>query len=132
MHERGRQWQHGKPCGVAVRTANWCSARSRARHCRVAEGLVRPTTLGNASRGKEPWFKTDAGNDEEPEIGKPDNSTKCSEVAERVTCQSEGRTWVSVLSFVRQGVTGGCACKCLPMLQGQQRCGGGRGACTAQ
>jgi hypothetical protein len=64
---------------------------------------------GNAGGGKAPWFKTDAGSDEEPEIGKPDNSTKRSEVAERVACQSEGRTRVSVLSSVRQGVSGRCA-----------------------
>ena len=59
----------------------------------MAEGLVGLTTPGNAGRGKEPWFKTDAGSGKEPEIGKPDNSTKRSETAERVTCQSEGRTW---------------------------------------
>ena len=49
----------------------------------MAEGLVRLTTPGNAGRGKEPWFKTDAGSGKEPEIGKPDNSTKCSDTAER-------------------------------------------------
>ena len=75
MKEEDR-WQHGKPCGVAVRTANWRSARSRAGHCRVAEGLVRLTMLGNANGGKEPWFKTDAGSDKELEIGKPRNSTR--------------------------------------------------------
>lgn len=71
---------------MAVRTANRRCVSSRAGRCGVAEGLVRLTTPGNAGRGKEPWFKTDAGSDKEPEIGKPDNSTKRSEVAERVTC----------------------------------------------
>lgn len=59
MHERGRQWQHGKPCGVAVRTANRRCVSSRAGRFRVAEGLVGLMTPGNAGRGKEPWFKTD-------------------------------------------------------------------------
>jgi hypothetical protein len=36
--------------------------------------------LGNAGGVKAPWFNTDAGSDEEPEIGKPDNSTQSSEV----------------------------------------------------
>jgi hypothetical protein len=67
MHERGRQWQHGKPCGVAVRAANWCFVRSGTGHHRVAEGPVVPMKLGNASGGKGPWFKTDAGSDEEAE-----------------------------------------------------------------
>src|ERR1019366_1263587 len=111
--------QHGKPCGVAVRMANRRSARSRAGHCRVADGRVLPMKPGNAGRGKAPWFKSDAGSDEEPEIGKPDNSTKRSEAAERVTCQSEGRPRLSVLSSVRQGVSGRCAGVRLPMLQGK-------------
>ena len=60
MHERGRQMQHGKPCGVAVRTANRRCASSRAGHRRVAEGCVVPWKPGNAGGGKAPWFKTDA------------------------------------------------------------------------
>jgi hypothetical protein len=72
--------QHGKPCGVAVRAANRLSARSRAGHCTVADGRVRLLKLGNAGGVKAPWFNTDAGSDEEPEICKPDNCTQCSEV----------------------------------------------------
>jgi len=126
MHERGRQRQHGKPCGAAVRTATRRSARSRAGHRGVAEGRVVPTKPGNAGGGKAPWFKTDAASGEEPEIGKPDNSTKRSEAAERVACQSEGRTRLSVLPAVRQGVSGRRAGVRLPMLQGQQGGSGSR------
>jgi hypothetical protein len=35
----------------------------------VAERLVVPGKLGNAGGGKEPWFKADAGSNEEAEIG---------------------------------------------------------------
>jgi RNA-directed DNA polymerase len=52
MHERGRQQQHGKPCGVAVRTANRRCVSSRAGHCGVADGLVVPMTPGNAGTRK--------------------------------------------------------------------------------
>lgn len=41
------------------------------------------------------------------EIGQPGNSAKCSEAADCITCESEGRTRVSVLSSVRQGVSSG-------------------------
>lgn len=52
--------QHGKPDGVAARTANRRSARNRAGRHRVAEGRVVPMKPGNAGGGKAPWFKTDA------------------------------------------------------------------------
>ena len=60
----------------------------------VAERLVVPLKPGNAGGGKEPQFKTDATRSEGPEIGKPINSEKCSEAADGVTRESEGRSRV--------------------------------------
>src|SRR5437773_1702096 len=82
---------------------------------------------GNAGGGKEPWFKTDVGSGEGAEIGKPSNSEQSSEAANSVTCESEGRTRVSLLCAVRQdlprGYSGACLCL-LPRQQGGS--GGGR------
>src|SRR3954471_15895580 len=41
MHERGRQWQHGKPHGVVVRTANRRSAVSGQHAALLLTGRVR-------------------------------------------------------------------------------------------
>ena len=51
----------------------------------VAERLVVPRKLGNAGGGKGPQFKTDARRGEDPEIGRPSNSEKCSATADSVT-----------------------------------------------
>ena len=51
----------------------------------VAERLVVPMKPGNADGGKGPQFKTDARRGEDPEIGQPNNSEKCSETADGVT-----------------------------------------------
>ena len=51
----------------------------------VAERLVVPRKPGNAGGGKGPQFKTDARRGEDPEIGRPSNSEKCSETADGVT-----------------------------------------------
>ena len=58
----------------------------------VTERLVVPGKPGNAGGGKGPQFKINATSGKEQEIGKPENSGKCSETADGVTCQSEGRT----------------------------------------
>src|SRR6201981_2128393 len=61
------------------------------------------------------------------EIGQPNNSEKCSETAEGVARESEGRSRLSLLCPVRQdqprGHPGPCVCP-VPLQQG--RTGGGR------
>src|SRR5258708_14110224 len=48
------------------------------------------------------------------EIGQPNNSETCSEAADGVARESEGRSWLSVLRPVRQeqprGYSGACLC----------------------
>src|SRR6516165_6400401 len=60
------------------------------------------------------------------EIGQPINSEECSEAAEGVTRESEGRTWLSLLCAVRQdlprGYPGPCLCP-VPCQQGCTGCG---------
>src|SRR6202023_473023 len=73
-----------------------------------------PLKPGNAGGGKGPWFKTDATSGEGPEIGQPNNSETCSEAADGVTRESEGRSRLSLLCPVRQdqprGYSGTCLC----------------------
>src|ERR1700730_7235304 len=61
------------------------------------------------------------------EIGQPNNSETCSEAADGVTRESEGRSWLSLLRLVRQdqprGYSGACLCP-VPLQQG--RTGRGR------
>src|SRR5216684_3295079 len=61
------------------------------------------------------------------EIGQPSNSEKCSETADSVTRESEGRSRLSLLRPVRQDqprrYSGACLCP-VPLQQG--RTGGGR------
>src|ERR1019366_983448 len=69
----------------------------------------RPVVLpkpGNAGGGKGPWFKTDATSMKGQEIGKPIHSDKCSETADGVTRESEGRSRLSFLRAVRQDIPG--------------------------
>src|SRR6202795_3812339 len=60
------------------------------------------------------------------EIGQPINSEECSETAEGVARESEGRSLVSLLRPVRQdqprGHPGSCLCP-VPLQQGRTRCG---------
>ena len=69
-----------------------------------SERFVLPLMPGNAGGGKEPQFKTDATRSEGPEIGQPINSEKCSETADGVTRESEGRSRLSFLRSVRQSM----------------------------
>jgi len=56
-----------------------------------AERLAVPTKPGNSGGGKKPQLKGNARSNEGPRIGdEPNNSTKCSEVADGVARQSEG------------------------------------------
>src|SRR6202521_4410828 len=63
------------------------------------------------------------------EIGQPINSAKCSETADGVTRESEGRSGLSLLRFVRQdiarGHSGACLCS-VPLEQGRAGCGWSR------
>src|ERR1700680_128936 len=60
------------------------------------------------------------------EIGQPINSEECSETAEGVARESEGRSRVSLLRLVRQdqprGHPGSCLCP-VPLQQGRTGCG---------
>src|ERR1017187_4578493 len=57
----------------------------------VAERLVVPMKPGNSGGGKGPQLKTNATSNEERRLAcESNNSGKCSEVADGVTCQSEG------------------------------------------
>src|SRR6266481_636107 len=58
------------------------------------------------------------------EIGQPNNSETCSEAADGVTRESEGRSWLSLLCLVRQDEprrhSGACLCP-VPLQQGRTR-----------
>src|SRR5580700_11971974 len=61
------------------------------------------------------------------EIGQPINSEECSETADGVACESEGRSRLSLLCLVRQDQPGrhlGPCLRSVPLEQG--RTGGGR------
>src|SRR5947208_10980577 len=85
-----------------------------------------PLKPGNAGGGKGPQFKTDARRGEGPEIGQPINSEECSETAEGVARESEGRSRLSLLRPVRQDQPrrhpGSCLCR-VPLQQGRTGCG---------
>jgi hypothetical protein len=64
----------------------------------MAEGPVLPRKPGNAGGGKGPQLEVNATSDEGREIGdEPNNSSKCSEVADSVARESEGVAWFSFL-----------------------------------
>src|SRR5229473_6235842 len=123
---QGKRAQHGKPQS-AVRDDQPEAREGQAGRSGVAERLVVPLKPGNAGGGKGPQFKTNAASSEGPEIGKPSNSKKCSETADSVTRESEGRSRLSLLRPVRQDqprrYSGACLCP-VPLQQG--RTGGGR------
>src|SRR6516165_5620504 len=90
-----------------------------------SERPVVPWKPGNAGGGKGPRFKANVRSSDSREIGdEPSTSTAGWEVAGDVACQSEEGTQLPLLRTVRQGVPGGCAALCLPLLPGQRRrCG---------
>src|SRR5450756_1143232 len=125
MHERGRQTQHGKPHYVVEREINRTPARDRSGVMGWRRPVV-PMKSGNADGGKGPWFKTNATSGKGQEIGNPENSGKCPETADGVTCQSEGRTRFSLLPPIRQGISTGRTRIRLSKLQNQQGSSRGR------
>ena len=58
MSPNGKHTQHGKPHLVEVRDLQLESREGQAGPGGVADRLVVPLKLGNASRGKKPEFKT--------------------------------------------------------------------------
>src|SRR5829696_2668308 len=71
--------------------------------------------------------QADAESGEGGEIEQSGNSTQYPEAADCITCESEGRTRVPVLSAVRQDVPSGCCGLRLCQVQSQWRRGwGGR------
>src|SRR5713226_4305549 len=98
---QGKRTQHGKPHCV-IRDDQPDAREGQAGRNGVAERLVVPLKPGNAGGGKGPWFKTNAGSGEGPEIGQPSNSETCSETADRVTRESEDGSRLSLLRPLRQ------------------------------
>ena len=68
----------------------------------MAERPAVPLKPGNAGGGKGPQFKTDAGSSEGPGDLVTCHSKKCSEAADGVTRESEGRSRLSLLRPIRQ------------------------------
>ena len=93
--------QHGKPQGV-ISDDQPDAREGQAGRLGVAERFAVPLKPGNAGGGKGPQFKTDATSGEDLEIGQPINSENCSETAEGVARESEGRSRLSLLRAVRQ------------------------------
>src|SRR6201997_1126544 len=81
---------------------NRTPVRDRPGRAGVAERLVVLLKPGNAGGGKGPQFKTTQQAVRDREIGQPNNSEKCSETADGVTRESEGRSRLSLLRPVRQ------------------------------
>src|SRR5580692_327030 len=92
---QGKRTQHGKPRRV-IRDDQPDAREGQAGRAGVAERFAVPRKPGNAGGGKGPQFKTNATSGEGPgEIGQPNNSETCSEAADGVTRESEGRSWLS-------------------------------------
>src|SRR3984893_4593126 len=87
-----------------------------------------PSPTAGRARFLSQWalVQVDVESGEGGEIGKPGNSAKCPEAADCITCESEGRTRVQVLSSVRQGVSRGCSELRLCQMQSQWRRSWGR------
>jgi len=94
----GDQAQHGKSSGDRV-WINWQLARDRP--AVEDDGEARSTMKpGNSGGGKGPPLKGNARSDKGPRIGdEPNNSTKCSEVADGVARQSEGIAQLSLYAL---------------------------------
>src|SRR6516162_7582854 len=110
---QGKRTQHGKPRRV-IRDDQPDAREGQAGRAGVAERLVVPQKPGNAGGGKGPQFKTTQQAVRDREIGQPNNSETCSEAADGVTRESEGRIRLSLLCPVRQnqprGYSGACLC----------------------
>src|SRR3989454_8923378 len=100
MYTRKRT-QHGRPQGV-VRDDQPDAREGQAGRPGVTERFVVPLKPGNAGGGKGPQFKTNAARSEDVEMGQPSNSGKCSEAADGVARESEGRAGPPLLRAVRQ------------------------------
>ena len=98
---QGKRTQHGKPQGV-IRDDQPDAGDGQAGRPGVTERFVVPLKPGNAGGGKGPQFKTNAASGEDAEIGQPSNSGECSEAADGVARESEGRAGLSLLRAVRQ------------------------------
>src|ERR1035441_4731838 len=75
---QGKRTQQGKPLGVVRDDQPEARERWSGRPG-VAERPVVLLKPGNASGGKGPWFKTDAGSGKGREIGKPIDSDRSEE-----------------------------------------------------
>jgi hypothetical protein len=100
MYTRKARATREAPC--VIRDDQPDAREGQAGRSGVAERLVVPLKLGNAGGGKGPWFKTDAQAVRDREIGQPNNSKTCSEAADGVARESEGRSRLSLLCPVRQ------------------------------
>src|SRR5882672_8823500 len=98
---QGKRTQHGKPLGV-VGDDRPDAGDGQAGRPGVAERFVIPLKPGNAGGGKGPQFKTNAASSEDAEIGQPSNSKECSEAADGVARESEGRAGLPLLRAIRQ------------------------------
>src|SRR5881296_4096987 len=98
---QGKRAQHGKPQGV-VRDDQPDAREGQAGRIGVTERFVLPLKPGNVGGGKGPQFKTNAASSEDVEIGQPSNSGECSEAADGVARESEGRAGFPLLRAVRQ------------------------------
>src|SRR6516164_7908272 len=117
---QGKRTQHGKPQGV-VRDDQPDAREGQAGRPGVTERFAVPRKPGNAGGGKGPQFKTNARRSEGPI-----NSEECSETADGVARESEGRSRLSVLCPVRQDQprrhSGLCLCS-VSLEQGHTGCG---------
>ena len=87
---QGKRAQHGKPHCVA-RDGQPYAREGQAGRVGVAERLVIPTKLGNASGGKGPQFKTNARKRQGTwRLGSLSTPKQRSETADGVTRKSEG------------------------------------------
>ena len=106
---------------------NRTPARDRPGAPGVTERSAVPLKPGNAGGGEGTQFKTSVQYVvRDLEIGQPINSEKCSETADGVARESEGRSRLSLLRPVRQDLPRGHPCLCLcpvPLQQGRTGCG---------
>ena len=80
---------------------------ARARPFGVADGVVLPMKSGNADGGKDPWSGNSVVRRKRQEIDdESGNSIKSWETPAGATCESEGRTRVSLLSTLARGGVG--------------------------
>src|ERR1700694_5738473 len=138
LQNLGRPWEESQgfkpdPGNLAVR--DYRGASGNVSHggtvnpsCNRKSRSGNPSPTAGRARFLSQWalVQVDVESVEGGEIGKPGNSAKCPEAADCITCESEGRTRVSVLSSVRQGVSCGRSELRLCPMQSQWRRGRGR------